>query len=61
MNHKHIGPEDEACPGCIDEAGEIYRSQERSKTVAGLVILIALVITAMAALSWYLTEHGSHH
>lgn len=60
MNHNHTGPEDTACNGCLDEANEIYRKTERRKTVAGLLLLIALVLVGMGALSWYLSQHGSH-
>jgi hypothetical protein len=60
MNHHHVGPEDEACPGCIDEANETYRASQRLRTVAGVLILIVLVIAGMIGLSMWLSTHGSH-
>ncbi len=56
MNHKHVGPEDEACTGCIGE----YARIERRKTIAGLTLLVVLVIAAMVLLSWYLNTRGPH-
>jgi len=59
MNHKHVGPPDVACTGCFAELQAPLRAQRR-KTIAGVVILIALVVAGMGLLSWYLNDHGPH-
>jgi len=59
MSHKHVGPVDQACDGCLDEANAEYRKRERRKTIAGLILLIALVISGVVAFSFWLHGHGS--
>lgn len=60
MNHKHVGPLDQACDGCLIEANAEFRVRERRKTIAGLILLIALLLVALYWLSRYLSTHGSH-
>lgn len=56
MKHHHVGPLDYACDGCIKEADAERKQRERRKTVWGVVLLIALVIGSMVALSRYLNN-----
>ncbi len=60
VKHKHVGPIDYVCTNCFPEVQEVLRSEERHKTVAGLVLLICFVIASVAVVAYYLTKHGSH-
>lgn len=53
MKHKHVGPIDRACEGCIVEANGEYLKRQRRATIAGYSLLIALVIVGM----WFLSRH----
>ena len=60
MSHRHTGPVDQACPGCLEEVRADFGKRERTRTIAGILLLAGLVLSGLALLSWYLTEHGPH-
>jgi heme/copper-type cytochrome/quinol oxidase subunit 2 len=62
VRHHHVGPVDVACAGCLDEARQIDAEIRRQRfwRIMLLLFLMILAIGAMAALSWYLREHGWH-
>jgi hypothetical protein len=58
VSHRHVGPEDYACDGCIKEADERQARRERAGAVAGYLFLILLVIAGLAALSAAMSSCG---
>lgn len=56
MRHKHQGPVDRACPGCLDEANEITAEMNRQAfwRLMMAAFLVALAVGSMLLLSWRL-------
>lgn len=62
MRHKHVGPLDRACSGCVEEALQIETEFRRQRfwRVMLIMFLIFLAISSMALLSWKIGEKGPH-
>lgn len=56
MRHRHQGPLDRACAGCLDEAAELAREERARvfKRVLLALFLAVLAVGSMALLSWRL-------
>lgn len=61
MKHHHVGPADEACEGCYDEAQADFRAIERRKTIWGVILIVVLALVFAAVISKSLSRGSAHH
>ncbi len=60
MRHEHVGPLDRACEGCLVEAQQLIDEKDRAwwRGCLWALALGALAVSAMLALSWWLSREG---
>lgn len=58
MKHRHVGPLDVACTGCLREAKGDPAAAQARRLVWGLVLLIGFVILCVGLLAYYASQPG---